>query len=134
MAIAVEANTIALDLDGPSESFLGFERKAVSKKDMQTLKNAKELWTTLLLVKLVILDPGLECKLNSATFEQVNHAGEHSEIEARAEITCAKDPKGSDLKIAIKDQFPKIKKMKLEVIGNQNNTLDLKKTIENVRL
>ncbi len=134
MAMAIEGKTIALDMDGPSETFLGFEHKAVSKADLLALKNAKELWNAELLGKLVMFDRGLDCKVNKATFEQVNHAGEHSEIEARAEITCAKDPKGSDLKIGLKDKFGKIKNLKLEIIGNQNKTLDIKKAIENVRL
>lgn len=134
MAMAIEGRKVEIDMDGPSESFLGFEHIAQSKNDLLALKRAKELWNVEILSKLVMLDSKLNCKIDSASFEQTKPEGEHSEIEATAQFTCATDLKGSDMKIGLKDKFPKIKKLKLEIIGAQSKVIDIKKTIEHVKL
>lgn len=134
MSMAIDGKKVEIDLEGPSESFLGFEHKAKSKSDLQALQRAKELWNAEILTKIVMLDSKLDCKIDSTSFEQTQPAGEHSEIEASAQFTCAMDLKGSDMKIGLKDKFPKIKKLKLEIIGAQSKVLDIKKAIEHVKL
>lgn len=145
LAFAIEGKTIDIELNGPSESFLGFEHKPTSKEEIATFNRLKELWTKDLLTNLFVFDSKLNCKIDSALFEQEfeesktngsKKSGTHSEITADAKISCADGNfKGTDVKIGLKEKFPKIKKLKLEIIdADKTKAVDIKRPIETVRL
>lgn len=145
LAFAIEDKTMEVDMEGPAESFIGFEHMPKTENEKLAFSRAQSLWTAELLTKLIMVDSRLNCQIDSATFEQISEApaaekkgkkaGEHSEIEAKAKISCkAAGFKGTDVKIGIKDKFPKIKDLTLEVLGTETKSLKIKKTIESVRL
>ncbi|MGZ3806476.1 MAG: ZrgA family zinc uptake protein, partial [Bacteriovorax sp.] len=126
LGMAIEKNAVDIDLDGPSESFIGFEYLPKTAKDKKTFNDAKDLWEKKLLT-LITLDKKLECKITEASFKQVidekesaeeqakikdpkkKEQGVHSDIEAKAKITCAKDVAGSEVQISLRKQFKNIK-------------------------
>lgn len=144
LAFAIEGKSLDIDMDGPSESFLGFEHKPVSKDDQLAFNKANDLWTKEILTKLIMFPNNFNCRIDAANFHQ-NYEEEstgtkksslHSEIEATAKITCDGGSfKGSEVKIGLKDKFPKIKKLKLEILEeDKTKSLDIKKAIETIRL
>lgn len=134
LAMAFEGKKVSIELSGPSESFLGFEHAPKSKEEKLAMDRALALWNVELPTKLIMFDNKLGCTKESSSFEQTAHEGEHSEVMAKAVYNCTGSFAGTDVKIGIKDKFPKVKKLKLEVIAEKTKTIDIKKAIETVRL
>lgn len=148
--MAVEGKTIDIDIDGPAESFVGFEYAPKSAAEKKAWKDAENLWTKDLLAKLFILDKSLGCKISSSSFKQEmdehkdshdkkdsknsKEAGVHSDIEAEGKITCAKDLAGQNLVVALKKHFPKIKSLALELVGNETKTIAINSNEQTIKL
>ncbi|MBY0415091.1 MAG: DUF2796 domain-containing protein [Bdellovibrionales bacterium] len=137
--LAASEKTLEIDLDGPAESFLGFEYLAKTVKDKKTFEDAKTLWTKDLLTKLFVLDKKLGCKVTEVKFEQVvdsdedhkdehgkKEAGVHSDIEATAKIVCAQNLMNQSLSVAVKKNFPHIKKLTIDLVATETKTFDAK--------
>ena len=149
--MAVEGKTLSIDIDGPAESFVGFEYAPKSAKEKAVWNSASELWNKDLITKLFVMDKSLDCKITNATFEQEideshdkghhkkdakhsKEAGVHSDIEAKASVTCAKDLAGQTIVVAIKKHFPKIKSLAVELIGNETKTIAIKSNEQSIKL
>ena len=140
LEIAVEGKTIEIDLDGPAESFIGFEYKPTTEKEKKTFNDAESLWTKDLLTKLFVLDKKLGCMSSEVTFKQENEedkskdakkeSGIHSEIEAKAKITCAQDLKGQKVLVSVKKHYPHIRKLTLDLVGSETKSIEAKATEE----
>lgn len=145
LEMAVDGKTIELDIDGPAESFIGFEYAPKTDKEKKTFTDAQNLWKKDLLTKLITLDAKLGCSIGEASFEQEmedhdekpagkKEAGIHSDIEAKAKITCAQDPKGSTVSVAIKKYFTRIKKLQIDLVGSETKTINVTKAVEQFKL
>lgn len=130
--MAVEKNTMDLDLDGPSDSFMGFEHAPKSAKEKKIFQDTKDLWEKRL---LTIITPAasLDCKITEATFSQ-QIEGSHADTEAKAKITCAKDLVGSELVISMIKVFPKIKKLKADVLSSTTMSVEITKPVHKLKL
>lgn len=138
LEIAVEGKTIEIELDGPAESFIGFEYLPKTENEKKTFKDAESLWTKDLLTKLFIFDQKLGCTTSEVTFEQEieehkiktakKEAGIHSEIEAKAKIICAQDLKGQPVSVSVKKHYPHIKKLSIDLIGSETKSIEAKAT------
>lgn len=133
LEMAVEGNAIELDIDGPAESFIGFEYAPKTDKEKKVFTNAQNLWKKDLLTKIITLDPKLGCSLGEVKFEQ-EIEGSHSDIEAEAKINCAKDPKGSMVSVALKKYFPHIKKLQIDLVATETKTINVTKDVEQFKL
>lgn len=140
LEIAVEGKTIEIDLDGPAESFIGFEYAPKTDKEKKVFKDAEALWTKDLLTKLFVIDKKLGCTSSEVSFKQEieedkskaakKEAGIHSDIEAGAKIICAQDLKGQKLTVNVKKHYPHIKKLSLDLIGSETKSIEAKATEE----
>lgn len=151
MGLAVEKNTADLDLDGPAESFIGFEYLPKSAKDKKALSDAKNLWEKNLL-SVVTFDSALGCKVSEASFNQIideketaeaqakikdkkkKESGVHSDIEAKAKITCAKNIDGSSLKVSLLKNFNRIKKLKVEVLSTETKSVEITSPVQSFKI
>lgn len=133
LEIGVIGKIIELDLDGPAESFLGFEYTPKSKKEKNTFKEAETLWTKDLLTKLFIFDKKLECSSSEASFIQDFKSGVHSNIEAKAKIICNKDLLSQSLLVSVKKYFPHVKKLSIDVVGSETKSYN-SRAIEEIKL
>jgi hypothetical protein len=151
LEMAVEGKTLEIDLDGPAESFIGFEYTPFTAKEKKTFSNAESLWTKNLLTKLFVLDKKLGCKASEVSFKQEideeetkeaqaklklgskTESGVHSDIEAKAKITCAQDLKGQSVTVSVKKQYPRIKKLSIDLVGLEVKSIDAK-AVEEVKL
>jgi hypothetical protein len=142
--MAVEGKTIDLSIDGPAESFVGFEYTPKTASEKKAWSNAETTWNKDLLTKIFRLDKSLGCKITSATFKQEmdeeenkdakKEAGVHSDINADAKITCNKELLGQNLMVALKKNFPKIKKLAVELIGSETKTIDIISDEQTIKL
>ncbi len=132
LALAVEANTMDVDFDGPSESLIGFEHAPKSDKDKAIFNGSKNLWEKKL---LTILTPAadLGCKIAESSFVQ-EIEGTHADIEAKAKISCAKNLAGTELKISLIKAFSHIKKLKVEVLSASTTSVEISKPEQTIKL
>lgn len=133
MEMAVEGKSIELDIDGPAESFIGFEYAPKTDKEKKVFLDAKDLWTKELLPKLLVIDPKLGCKITEATFKQ-EIDGSHSDIEAKAKIACDNDLKGQNLRVSLKRYYPHIKKLVVDLVGTETKSIEIKTDSEVIKL
>jgi hypothetical protein len=139
LGMAVDGKTIELELDGPAESFFGFEYTPSTAKEKKAFSNAESLWTKDLLTKLFVLDKKLGCTSAEVSFKQeiddkeTKKSGIHSDVEAAAKIVCTQDLKGQIVIVSVKKNYPHIKKLSIDLIGSEMKTIDAK-AVEEVKL
>lgn len=130
---AVEGKSATFSIDGPAETFLGFEYAPKINKEKKILEDAKALWVSKFF-DLVAFDKALGCKLSEGKFLQViekeakahkKEEGVHSDIEASIKVTCAKDLKAAKITVNLKKHFKNIKKLKMDLIGNETKSIDI---------
>lgn len=132
LAIAVEKNSMDLDLDGPSDSFIGFEHAAKTDKEKALYNSTKNIWEKKLLT-LITPSAALGCKILEATFSQVIE-GSHADIEAKAKVICSKDLAGNEVQISLIKNFVKIKKLKVEVLSASTTSVEITKPVQTIKL
>jgi hypothetical protein len=151
LSIVLEKNVVEMELEGPSESFLGFEHAPKSKKEIQKFNDVKQRWTNDFM-SLFIFDIKLNCKLATAKLEQIieeehkdehkeehkdNHkkdSGVHSEISAQAKLNCDQNPASSVAVVNFKKYFKGIKKLTVEIIGKDSKSVSITKDSQSITL
>lgn len=73
--VAIEGESVAMELEAPGADIVGFEHAAKSKKDKAAIKKAKA--TLKDLSKVVVLPAAAECKVKKASIELVTEGGDH---------------------------------------------------------
>jgi hypothetical protein len=131
--MAVDKNTVEINIDGPAESFLGFEYKAKTAQEKKHLADLEKTWTKKL-ETYIAFDKKLNCLVNEASFKQVIEEGTHSDIEAKAKLTCAAHLTGSEVVISLKKTFKSIKKLSVEVISTQVLSVEITKDVQSFKI
>ncbi|NOT79970.1 MAG: DUF2796 domain-containing protein [Bacteriovoracaceae bacterium] len=148
VGIAIEGSSAEIDIDGPAESFLGFEYAPKTSKEKKIFKDFQTKWTQNL-ESMIAFDKQLNCKVTEASFEQEvekeevesktkanekKESGVHSDIEAKAKITCAKNISGSMLTISLKKVFKNIKKLTVEVVGADTKKVEITQAVQSFKI
>jgi hypothetical protein len=149
VGIAIEGSSAEIDIDGPAESFLGFEYAPKTSKEKKIFKDLQTKWTSNL-ESMIAFDKQLNCKVTEASFEQEvevenpsdtkskkadkKESGTHSDIEAKAKITCAKNISGSMLTISLKKVFKNIKKLSVEVVGTDTKSVEITQAVQSFKI
>jgi hypothetical protein len=151
LGMAVEKNIVDIDLDGPTESFISFEYLPKTEKEKKIFAAVENQWKNKLF-ELVSFDKKLNCKITEASFKQIideketaeaqaklkagakKEEGVHSDIEAKAKITCGSDLAGSDVTVALKKHFKNIKKLTVEVISSETKSVEITKPVQSFKI
>jgi hypothetical protein len=154
VGIAIEGNTAEIDIDGPAESFLGFEYAPKTSKEKKVFTEAQIRWTKNL-ESMIAFDKQLNCKVTQASFEQeeeiekvktdkASHSktkdsskkesGIHSDIEAKAKVSCKSNISGSQLTVSLKKIFKNIKKLSVEVIGTETKSIEITQAVQSFKI
>ena len=155
LEMAVDQKNIEIDLDGPAESFLGFEYRPKSDREKEIFNRHQLNWTQHL-NSFISFDKNLKCLVKEASFKQVidkvidkdidkdessvtkrinkKEEGVHSDIEASAKIGCAKNVSGSIVTISLRKAFPKINKLVVDIISNQVQSVEIIKDVQTFKI
>ncbi len=136
LEMGIEKSTVELDLDGPAEAFIGFEYLPHSVKEKAIMNNAKNLWEKNLFT-LINFDQSLKCQIIQASFTQVidqKEHGNHSDIEAKAKVSCNGDLAGSNVQVSLKKYFKNIKKLKVDVVGKKMLSIDISSEVQSFKI
>lgn len=134
--IALEGNTLELELDSPAMNLLGFEHAAQSSADRAKLASVKRLLEQP--QQLFTLPAAANCQITSSELhsplfeaESTDHAHEHehehSDIEAHYQFSCANPQALDSLSLAaFFQQFAGLEKLQVQLIsatGQNGKTL-----------
>ncbi len=114
---------IDFDLEGPSESFYGFEHEAKTNAEKKAQKDALDILKTKW-NDLVTLDDKLECTTKNEKIEvdhendDDHHHGEHRDVEGEWSAVCEKDPRGSKMIFKLGNHFPRIRQLRVEFLSD----------------
>lgn len=133
--MAIENNIIEIDMDGPAESFLGFEYAPKTEKEKKILSDLKLQWSKNLDL-FIGFDKKLGCKVTEASFEQIieNAGDSHSAIEATAKLSCIQKANGSNMTVSLKKMFKNIKKLSIEILGTETKSIKITKPVQIVKI
>ncbi len=127
--IATEKTQILVMLKSPAESFIGFEYKAKTNKEINLVKKVKNQWNNGLL-KLLGNNAIKNCKITKSSWYQKFDSKNHSTIFAESYIKCNKLVKGKKLKISLKKIYKNIKQIHLQLIREDGTVINKKYTKE----
>tara|TARA_A100001035_G_C27596606_1_gene414505 strand:- start:75 stop:668 length:594 start_codon:yes stop_codon:yes gene_type:complete len=117
--VVQEKNKVLFDIEMPGFDTVGFEYKAKSQKDKDSVKNALNMLKNP--VNLFSIPSAANCKMlnNSSTIlEEKNH----TEFRAKYEYNCSNITKFSSITFNIFDSFKNSKDLELNIIGKKSTT------------
>lgn len=121
LSIAVEGDVAKVDLDVPGDGVFGFEHAAKSAADKKTvdeaLKTMRERGAELF---VFAADKG--CEVKKAEVELETGKKGHNDVEGEYEFKCKAPLAGSDLKLGLLKVFPRVKKVKVQVVSGTNQS------------
>lgn len=134
VGMAIDKTSVEIDMDGPAESFLGFEYAPKTEKEKKLLNDLKRTWAQNL-GSLISFDKALNCKVSESNVEHViESGGTHSEIEATAKLSCTGKLAGSKASISLKKAFKHIKKLSVEVLSAETKSVEITKDVQVISL
>lgn len=133
LAIAIEGKNGRIDFDAPASAIYGFEYAAKSAKDKkakeQGLKKVEEK-----IAEMVLFDPSAKCEIKKDMYE-VDQKENHADVEFEFRVNCDKSPMGTNIVVNISKVFPRIKAVKVDVVGEGvQKSLEIKNGGESIEL
>ncbi|MEQ1802649.1 MAG: DUF2796 domain-containing protein [Gammaproteobacteria bacterium] len=87
LGIAVDGQSLVIEIDGPAANFTGFEQKPADEKEKQEL--ARVLNVLRDGATLFLMPPGAQCRLQSAAVSPPEYTTDgHADLEAFWEFRC----------------------------------------------
>ncbi|MDO9182132.1 MAG: DUF2796 domain-containing protein [Bacteriovorax sp.] len=151
VGMAIEKNIVEIDIDGPAESFLGFEYIPKSAREKKLLSDLEIKWTKNL-ESMIAFDKKLNCKVSEASFKQIideaetkeaqakikdsnkKEAGVHSDIEAKARLVCTANLNGSNVTISLKKVFKNMKKLSIDILGTETKSVEITTSVQTIKI
>jgi len=131
LVVNKDGKSLALELESSGDSLLGFEKKPTSKFQKSVYKTVKETWENEFKT-LVLFAEGSNCRVLETSFnmefetheeehghhhkKKHTHEEHHSEVLAKANISCAKSIASTETTIKMKSIF----NQKLRTIYEKN--------------
>ena len=140
LSVAVDKKQVYVEIEGPSESFLGFAHNPNTEKEKASWKKVQSTWKNKSgdLFSVKDISCSFEKKKIALVFEEEDHhddhgkkkhhddhhddhhdekkTAEHSEIKAEMYIVCKKMVSGSVLNVSLKREFVKAKEVDANVL------------------
>jgi hypothetical protein len=119
--LAIEGQTIAMELSAPADDIVGFEARPRTDKQKAAVEQATATLRDPL--KLFTLPPAAGCTVASASVEQVFGEGptpepsDHSEFEGRYSLSCTNVAAVLDIEFPYFKLFPKVDEVEVQVIS-----------------
>ena len=118
--LAVDNKTLLVMLNSPSESFLGFEYKAKSKKEKRLLEEVKTDWNKNLL-NFIGTKELKSCRITKSSWKQKFTSSSHSNIVAESYIDCPNKLSGKKITLKLMSKYQRIKKIHIQLIRDNGS-------------
>lgn len=113
--IAMEGKRVKAELEAPAESIFGFEREARTKEEKRAVEEALAVLRRSGEAMLK-LPAEAGCRIVSGRAE-MEGGGTHKDVVASYEAECARPVRGGEIVLSIGERFPRIKRLKVQVVG-----------------
>lgn len=125
-SLAFDGKKGKLEMNLPAETVMGFENRPHNAKERKIKEDAL-LKLEEKISEMVVLDPALKCEIKKEIFEVIE-SKDHGDVDAEFNITCEQSALGSTVKFNFAKVFPRMKKIKVDVIaGEVQKSVDVKK-------
>lgn len=115
--IVIEGKRGKIEFESPTSAIYGFEYEAKTQAD----KGRKEKAIKLLQDKIADIfsfPAEKKCEFKTEVYE-VQQEKTHANLFAEFSFTCAEPLKGAELTVSVQKQFPKIKKLKVDLAADE---------------
>lgn len=134
LGIAFEGYKGTIEFEIPSDSIIGFEHIAKSKKD-QKKKDESLAKLEANLSDMIKFESLLNCRFTKQKIEVVAESDSHSEVVALFNVICEKSPLNTKLVFNFQKYFPKISNLNVQVIiDNLQKAVKINKTVTELLL
>lgn len=121
VSIAIDKNMLLIGAEMTAEAAFGFEHipktDAEKKKVADVRKTLKEQG-----LDLFVFPTDLGCKLTNVLLSDSLAASGHADVDVDYTFSCEKSAAGSTLKLGLLKVFPRIKKVKVQVLSDAKQT------------
>jgi hypothetical protein len=115
LGIAVEGQSLVIELDGPAANFVGFERKPANEQEKQEL--ARVLNVLHDGAALFLTPPGAQCRLQSAAVSPPEYGPDgHADLEAFWEFRCGSPAALTWIEAKVFAAFPGTERLSTSVV------------------
>lgn len=131
LAIAVEGKNGKIEFAAPASAIYGFEYAAKSAKDKKIKEQGLEKLEEKI-AEMVVFEPLLKCEIKKDMYE-VDQKDNHADVEFEFRVNCETSPLGTNVMINISKVFPRIKAVKVDVVGEGvQKSLEVKNSGESI--
>ncbi len=115
LGIAVDGQSVTLELDGPAGNFVGFEHKPASPEETAAL--ARVLNVLRNGAALFLMPPGAQCRLQSAAISPPTYRVDgHADLEAFWEFRCVSPANLNWIEARLFTTFPGTERLATSVV------------------
>ncbi len=120
-SVAVDGNTVGLELDGPSEGILGFEHAPKSAAERKIWEDFEKKWKEEV-IALFALSKELGCVQEKDAQAKLEVEGKHADLEAQASLKCAQSPSGTKAQLLMLKSYKGLKELEVNVLTDKGAT------------
>lgn len=117
VSVAIDKNMLLIGAEITGESLFGFERKPKTEAEKKLFddvtKTLKEK-----VGDLFILPADLGCQVTNVMLSDNLTEDQHADVDVDYTFSCTKTAAGSTLKLGLMKVFPRIKKVKVQVLSD----------------
>ncbi|KGJ89593.1 Protein of unknown function DUF2796 [Colwellia psychrerythraea] len=123
LTIAIENDSLLINLLAPANSFVGFEHKAETKQEIASVKRLQSILNEV--SNVITLAPS-SCNLSDKTLDidallptriESKHQA-HAEISAEYQLDCQQLAEATSIRIVLFEHFPTIEKIEASWLNN----------------
>lgn len=115
LGIAVEGQSLVIEIDGPAGNFTGFEQRPANEAQKQEL--ARVLNVLRNGAALFLTPPGAQCRLQSAAVSPPDYGTDgHADLEAFWEFRCGSPPALAWVEAKVFAAFPGTERLATSVV------------------
>ena len=116
LLIVVEKNIVEILMEGSADSFIGFEHRPKTKKEIATFKEFYTSWTKEN-NKIFIFPTEYGCLTKGANTKwKDDKSGKHKNLVLAAKYMCQPPIQKSELKINLGSSFKRLKEIEIDVL------------------
>jgi hypothetical protein len=117
VSVAIDKNMLLIGAEIPAEAVFGLERKPKTDAEKKKVEEASAVLKDKV-ETLFELPADLECKVTDVKLSDNLTDDDHADVDVDYTFTCGKTAAGSTLKLGLLKVFPKIKKVKVQVLSD----------------
>ncbi len=117
VSVAIDKNMLLIGAEITGEALFGFERKPKTEAEKKAYEDVVKTLKDKV-GDLFILPADLGCKVSNVMLSDNLTDDEHADVDVDYTFNCEKTAAGSTFKLGLLKVFPKIKKVKVQVLSD----------------